>query len=203
MTKPEHLAMSPGRHTEPSVPHPVPSSHRESPGEWRIGPTAQLCSLTGSNYLWNAKLFPLAGGFLPTLSSCSWTTKHFSPSVQPIRREEWQQSQPTAAWHWAWPMVGVWQINGLTHLRVSAGGNGGCHRLSLAAWPFRPLWPDSQPEYLLISFHLPCPLAVSHHTESWPPLQVLQQIRINRELCASAPPYPLCHSIIQKWFMEG
>lgn len=52
-------------------------------------------------------------------------------------------------------MVGVWQINGLTHLRVSSGGNGGCHRLSLAAWPFRPLWPDSQPSICLSTSLLP------------------------------------------------
>lgn len=60
VTQPGYLAHDPWKHTLNINPLP-PSLHHyplRKMGEYSIGPTAQLCSLTGSNYLWNAKLFP-------------------------------------------------------------------------------------------------------------------------------------------------
>lgn len=60
VTQPVYLAHDPWKHMLNSNPLP-PSLHHyplRKLGEYSIGPTAQLCSLTGSNYLWNAKLFP-------------------------------------------------------------------------------------------------------------------------------------------------
>lgn len=94
---------------------------------------------------------------LPTSSSCPWTTKHSSPPVQPIKRTKWQQSRPTAAWHWFWQIVGIWQINGLTRPGVSSQGKES-HRFRQTAWPCRSFHPDSLPASLSTLPNFPPPL---------------------------------------------
>lgn len=132
---------------------------------------------------------------LPTSSSCPWTTKHSSPPVQPIKRTKWQQSRPTAAWHWFWQIVGIWQINGLTRLWVSSQGKES-HRFRQTAWPCRSFHPpDSLPASSSTSCFPPPLLRLGHRNS--PHSKPAEDSDQWEAVCLS-PPHPLGHPIIQE-----